>query len=113
MNQSIDWNKISIPDLKNLNCRKDNNGITALHYLAYYNADEGVIDHAFTRSADVNAQDKYGRTPLHFSVMGANKLAVMQKSLSAAATLICMMLREIRLCTSPRFIWKTSCYCVS
>ena len=82
MNKKIDWNNVSITDLKDINAQKDRNGITALHYLAYYNSDEQIIDYALTKSGDINVQDDFGRTPLHFSLMGSNSLSIMKKILA-------------------------------
>ena len=79
MKKNINWNNISITELKNIRYNKDTNGITPLHYLAYHNSDENTIDYAFNKMTDINIRDNYGRTPLHFSLMGANNLSIMKK----------------------------------
>ena len=47
---------------------KDEKGLTALHYAAFYNESPKVIDALIEHGALINARDAYGGNPLHSAV---------------------------------------------
>ena len=66
----MDWKTLTVDEVKKVNMQfANNNGDTALHFLAGQNTNTVVIKTAIELGADINQQDKQGHTPLHYAAI--------------------------------------------